>query len=119
MGDADFLRLAAEEAEFKRVKERLTLKHKNTSQWARRALRRGINVMDEGALPSSSSTALFLCCPLIDTGFVASTGWHRRQRLPFPCQIARAVSRACLARAGRVTRASAFVLRTAAVVQLL
>lgn len=58
MGDAEFLRLAAEEAEFKRVKERLTLKHKNTSQWARRALRRGINVMDEGALPSSSSTAL-------------------------------------------------------------
>ncbi len=48
MGDTEFLRLAAEEAEFKRVKERLTLKHKNTSQWARRALRRGINVMDEG-----------------------------------------------------------------------
>lgn len=57
MGDADFLRLAAEEAEFKRVKERLTLKHKNTSQWARRALRRGINVMDEGDLPSSSPAA--------------------------------------------------------------
>ena len=51
MGDTEFLRLAAEEAEFKRVKERLTLKHKNTSQWARRALRRGINVMDEG-MPS-------------------------------------------------------------------
>lgn len=27
--------------------ERLTLKHKNTSKWAKRALRRGINVMDE------------------------------------------------------------------------
>ena len=51
MGDTEFLRLAAEEAEFKRVKERLTLKHKNTSQWARRALRRGINVMDEGLPP--------------------------------------------------------------------
>ena len=48
MGDADFLRLAAEEAELQRAKERLTLKHRNTSQWARRALRRGINVMDEG-----------------------------------------------------------------------
>ena len=53
MGDTDFLRLSAEEAEFKRVKERLTLKHKNTSQWARRALRRGINVMDEGVLSIS------------------------------------------------------------------
>jgi len=53
MGDTEFLRLAAEETEFKRVKERLTLKHKNTSQWARRALRRGINVMDEG-VPSIS-----------------------------------------------------------------
>ena len=51
MGDADFLRLAAEEAELQRAKERLTLKHRNTSQWARRALRRGINVMDEGLPP--------------------------------------------------------------------
>ena len=49
MGDADFLRLAAEEAEFARAKERLTLKHRSTSQWARRALKRGINVADEGA----------------------------------------------------------------------
>ncbi len=66
MGDASFLRLAAEEAEYNRVKERLTLKHKNTSQWARRALRRGINVMDEGALSSSLSMALChryrFCC---------------------------------------------------------
>lgn len=30
------------------LQERLTLKHKNTSKWAKRALRRGINVMDEG-----------------------------------------------------------------------
>ena len=49
MGDDEYLRLAAEDAEFKRAKERLTLKHKNTSQWARRALKRGVNVMDEGA----------------------------------------------------------------------
>ena len=28
------------------TQERLTLKHKNTSKWARRALKRGINVMD-------------------------------------------------------------------------
>ena len=54
MGDADFLRLAAEEAELQRAKERLTLKHRNTSQWARRALRRGINVMDEGRDPLSA-----------------------------------------------------------------
>ncbi len=29
------------------MQERLTLKHKNTSKWARRALKRGINVMDD------------------------------------------------------------------------
>lgn len=28
------------------LQERLTLKHKNTSKWARRALKRGVNVMD-------------------------------------------------------------------------
>ncbi len=60
MGDTEFLRLAAEEAEFKRVKERLTLKHKNTSQWARRALRRGINVMDEGLLCRKCSCILLV-----------------------------------------------------------
>ena len=30
------------------LQERLTLKHKNTSRWARRALKRGANIMDEG-----------------------------------------------------------------------
>jgi hypothetical protein len=46
-GDADAekaAREAAEEAEFERAKERLTLKHKNTSKWARRALKRGVQV---------------------------------------------------------------------------
>ena len=42
------MRLAAEEAELQRAKERLTLKHRNSSRWARRALRRGSHVMDEG-----------------------------------------------------------------------
>ncbi|PRW50835.1 U3 small nucleolar RNA-associated 14-like protein A [Chlorella sorokiniana] len=42
------LRLELEAAEFERAKERLTLKHKNTSRWARRALRRGQTLMDEG-----------------------------------------------------------------------
>jgi hypothetical protein len=31
-----------------RAQERLTLKHKNTSKWARRALKRGVGVMDAG-----------------------------------------------------------------------
>lgn len=48
MGDKDFIRLQAEEAEFERAKERLTLKHKNTSQWARRALKRGVDMHDDG-----------------------------------------------------------------------
>ena len=62
MGDADFLRLAAEEAEFKRAKERLTLKHRNTSQWARRALKRGINVTDEGVLRTSTKVLFRSSC---------------------------------------------------------
>ncbi|KAK9812342.1 hypothetical protein WJX73_003829 [Symbiochloris irregularis] len=48
-GDEEgYLRLAAEQAELERAKERLTLRHKNSSRWARRALKRGVNVMDEG-----------------------------------------------------------------------
>lgn len=42
------LQMAVEEAEFERAKERITLKHKNTSRWARRALKRGVNLADEG-----------------------------------------------------------------------
>ena len=34
----------AEEDEFRRARERLTLKHRNTSRWARRALRRGLSL---------------------------------------------------------------------------
>ncbi|GBF90520.1 hypothetical protein Rsub_03516 [Raphidocelis subcapitata] len=41
-------RAAREEAEFERARERLTLKHRNTSRWARRALKRGVDVMDAG-----------------------------------------------------------------------
>eukprot|EP00252_Welwitschia_mirabilis_P010496 TRINITY_DN2378_c0_g1_i2.p1 TRINITY_DN2378_c0_g1~~TRINITY_DN2378_c0_g1_i2.p1 ORF type:complete len:1024 (+),score=313.79 TRINITY_DN2378_c0_g1_i2:359-3430(+) len=34
--------------EFKRAEERMTLKHKNTSKWVKRALKRGIQKQDEG-----------------------------------------------------------------------
>lgn len=34
----------AEEDELRRAKERLTLKHKNTSRWARRTLKRGLGL---------------------------------------------------------------------------
>ena len=37
-------RAADAEAEFERAKERLTLRHRNTSKWARRALKRGVEV---------------------------------------------------------------------------
>jgi U3 small nucleolar RNA-associated protein 14 len=47
-GDADARRAAREEVEFERARERLTLKHKNSSRWARRALKRGVDVMDAG-----------------------------------------------------------------------
>ncbi|XP_043709609.1 uncharacterized protein C57A7.06 [Telopea speciosissima] len=34
--------------EFKRAEERMTLKHKNSSKWAKRILERGLNTQDEG-----------------------------------------------------------------------
>lgn len=34
--------------EFKRAEERMRLKHKNSSKWAKRILKRGLNVQDEG-----------------------------------------------------------------------
>ncbi|KAG1338720.1 putative U3 small nucleolar RNA-associated protein 14 [Cocos nucifera] len=34
--------------EFKRAEERMTLKHKNNSKWAKRILQRGLKVQDEG-----------------------------------------------------------------------
>lgn len=34
--------------EFKRAEERMTLKHKNSSKWAKRILKRGLDVQDEG-----------------------------------------------------------------------
>jgi U3 small nucleolar RNA-associated protein 14 len=37
----------AEEAEFRRARERLTLKHRNTSRWARRTLKRGVHLATE------------------------------------------------------------------------
>jgi hypothetical protein len=58
LGDTEQLRLAAEDAEFTRAKERLTLKHRNTSKWARRALKRGINITDEGAHSRSNAPSV-------------------------------------------------------------
>lgn len=48
LDDSGFIRLQAEKAEYDRAKERLTLKHRNTSQWARRALKRGVDLHDDG-----------------------------------------------------------------------
>ncbi|KAG2423906.1 hypothetical protein HXX76_014959 [Chlamydomonas incerta] len=51
-GDGDVeaaaARAAAIEAEFQRAKERLTQRHRNTSRWARRALKRGKLEVDPG-----------------------------------------------------------------------
>eukprot|EP00955_Chlamydomonas_euryale_P013774 148444-Chlamydomonas_euryale.AAC.3 len=47
-GGSDDERAAAAEAEFTRAKERLTLRHRNSSKWARRALKRGMPALDEG-----------------------------------------------------------------------
>lgn len=78
LGDEDFLRLAAEDAELKRARERLTLKHRNSSQWARRALKRGLTVMDPGAPPALAaapcvSGPLCSCCCALA---VIGRCWH-------------------------------------------
>eukprot|EP00873_Tetraselmis_striata_P003871 jgi/Tetstr1/424135/TSEL_014744.t1 len=44
----EVMRLEAEKAAVDRAAERISLKHRNTSRWARRALKRGQMVMDEG-----------------------------------------------------------------------
>ncbi|ESR36139.1 hypothetical protein CICLE_v10027776mg [Citrus x clementina] len=38
----------ARKQEFKRAEERMTLKHKNSSRWAKRILKRGLDAQDEG-----------------------------------------------------------------------
>ncbi|KAK1428166.1 hypothetical protein QVD17_16994 [Tagetes erecta] len=38
----------AEKQEFKRAEERMTLKHKNTSKWAKRIKKRGFDLQDDG-----------------------------------------------------------------------
>ena len=45
-GDEELARAVEEEAEFKRAQERLTQKHRNTSKWAKHALRRGAHLLD-------------------------------------------------------------------------
>ncbi len=43
-GDTEYARELEEKAEMERMKERMSLKHRNTSKWAKRVLRRGANV---------------------------------------------------------------------------
>ncbi|XP_051124315.1 uncharacterized protein LOC127246792 isoform X2 [Andrographis paniculata] len=45
--DPEAAKEMAMKQEFKRAEERLTLKHKNTSKWAKRILQRGLKVQDE------------------------------------------------------------------------
>ncbi|OQU92618.1 hypothetical protein SORBI_3001G376900 [Sorghum bicolor] len=46
--DPEAVKDHARKQEFKRAEERMTLKHKNTSQWAKRIIKRGLSVQDEG-----------------------------------------------------------------------
>ncbi|XP_022757960.1 uncharacterized protein C57A7.06 isoform X2 [Durio zibethinus] len=46
--DPEAAKEQARKQEFKRAEERMTLKHKNKSKWARRILERGLNTQDEG-----------------------------------------------------------------------
>ncbi|XWS09588.1 hypothetical protein CRYUN_Cryun39dG0002700 [Craigia yunnanensis] len=46
--DPEAAKEQARKQELKRAEERMTLKHKNKSKWARRILERGLNAQDEG-----------------------------------------------------------------------
>ncbi|KAJ8898612.1 hypothetical protein K2173_004225 [Erythroxylum novogranatense] len=46
--DPEAAKELAMKQEYKRAEERLTLRHKNSSRWAKRILERGLNVQDEG-----------------------------------------------------------------------
>lgn len=46
--DPEAAKELAMKQEFKRAEERLTLKHKNSSKWAKRILQRGLNIQDDG-----------------------------------------------------------------------
>ncbi|XP_055812363.1 uncharacterized protein LOC129882196 [Solanum dulcamara] len=46
--DPEAAKEQAVKQEFKRAEERLTLKHKNSSKWAKRILKRGLDVQDDG-----------------------------------------------------------------------
>ncbi|CAL1409634.1 unnamed protein product [Linum trigynum] len=46
--DSEAAKELAIKQEFKRAEERLTLRHKNKSKWAKRVLERGLNAQDEG-----------------------------------------------------------------------
>ena len=45
--DPEAMKKEMENAEYLRAKERLTLKHKNTSKWAKHALQRGFHRLDD------------------------------------------------------------------------
>eukprot|EP01018_Ginkgo_biloba_P014744 Gb_36334 [translate_table: standard] len=47
-GDPEAAKEYAMKQEFKRAEERMTLKHKNTSKWAKRVLKRRLQTQDEG-----------------------------------------------------------------------
>ncbi|KAM0947653.1 putative small-subunit processome, Utp14 protein [Dioscorea sansibarensis] len=46
--DPEAAKEEARKQEYKRAEERMTLKHKNSSKWAKRILKRGLDVQDEG-----------------------------------------------------------------------
>ncbi|KAL5857809.1 hypothetical protein ACOSQ3_005267 [Xanthoceras sorbifolium] len=46
--DPEAAKEEARKQEFKRAEERMTLKHKNSSKWAKRILQRGLNAQDDG-----------------------------------------------------------------------
>ncbi|KAI3925417.1 hypothetical protein MKW98_015765, partial [Papaver atlanticum] len=53
--DPDSAKELAFKQEFKRAEERMTLKHKNNSKWAKRAIKRGLATQDEGTRAAISN----------------------------------------------------------------
>lgn len=54
------LRLDAEKAEKARILERANLRHRNTTAWSKRILRRGALAIDEGSGPPLLHVAVFV-----------------------------------------------------------
>jgi len=82
--DPEETREAALRQEWERAKERLTLKHRNTSRWAQRILKKGLQLNQVGSLLSLAVRSPFevfgrRCCRAHDGWLARAPEWLRRR----------------------------------------